>query len=92
VKKTKLAAIVPYMAKSAGRAASGLTNLHTRHIKTLNSDWADAVVSPVKHMTGVPESLADSWPVWNHHDTQNISPDVQNMMRKACEEVSARLV
>lgn len=92
VKKTKLAAIVPYMAKSAGRAVSGLTNLHTRHIKTLNSNWAEAVVSPVKHMTGVPESLADGWPVWNHRDTQNISLAVQRMMRRACEEVGARLV
>jgi chromosome partitioning protein len=92
VKTTKLAAIVPYMAKSAGRAASGLTNLHTRHIQTLNADWDEAVVSPVKHMTGIPESLADGWPAWKHWGTQNISPAVQRMMTRACEQVSARLV
>ena len=92
VKETKLAAIVPYMAKSAGRATSGLTNIHTRHIRILNSDWPGAVVSRVKHMTGVPESLADGWPVWNHVTTQNISPAIEAMMTRTCEEVSARLV
>jgi chromosome partitioning protein len=56
VPATKLAAIVPYMAKHAGRAASGLTNIHTEQLAALRRLWgADMTKTVVKHMTGVPK-------------------------------------
>jgi chromosome partitioning protein len=96
VPKTKLAAIVPFMAKTAGRAQSGITNLHTRHIKTLKAApaWGVHVIgTTVRHMTGVPESLGGGWPVWNlQNSTPNISASVVKMLRSACNDVAKTLI
>jgi len=96
VPATRLAAIVPFMAKTAGRARSGITNLHTRHIRTLKAtpNWGNRVIgTTVKHMTGVPESLGSGWPVWNlQGQTANITPAVVRMMRSACDDVSKQLI
>lgn len=89
--KTQMAAIVPYMAKYAGRAESGLTNIHTEQLDALRRQWgSDVLNTVVKHMTGVAEALDAGWPVWNAFRTQNIRRVVRPM-REACKEISDRI-
>lgn len=89
--KTQMAAIVPYMAKYAGRAVSGLTNIHTEQLDALRRQWgSDVLNTVVRHMTGVAEALDAGWPVWNAYRTDNIRR-VTRPMREACEEISDRI-
>lgn len=90
--KTKMAAIVPFMAKTAGRAESGLTNIHTEQLAALRRQWKDDIIKPVvKHMTGVAEALDAGWPVWSAYQTPNIAKVVP-MMTSACKAIAERLV
>lgn len=93
VPTTILAGIVPYMAKTAGNAASGLTNIHTEQIAALRKTWkGDVLKSVVKHLTGVPESMSAGWPVWNQNGIQaNVTPQVIKMMRAVCTEIEGRI-
>lgn len=93
VPTTKLAGIVPFMAKTAGNAASGLTNIHTEQIAALRKHWKDDVLkSVVKHLTGVPESMSAGWPVWNQKGIQaNVSSQVIKMMQNVCNEIKGRV-
>jgi chromosome partitioning protein len=92
VAKTKMAAIVPFMAKHAGRAVSGLTNVHTEQLVSLRKLWgSDMIDTVVKNLTGVAEALDAGWPVWNVYETQNIKKSIP-MLSKACLEIEARLV
>lgn len=93
VPTTKLAGIVPFMAKTAGNAASGLTNIHTEQIAALRKQWKGNVLdSVVKHLTGVPESINAGWPVWNQHGIQpNVSDQVVDMMESVCSEIEKRI-
>ena len=89
--KTQLAAIVPYMAKYAGRAESGLTNIHTEQLDALRRQWgSDVLQTVVRHMTGVAEALDAGWPVWNAYRTQNIRRVIRPM-RQTCEEIADRI-
>lgn len=89
---TKMAAIVPFMAKSAGNAASGLTNIHTEQLVALRRQWgSDIIQQVVTSLTGVPEALDQGWPVWNAYRTENIIRAIP-MLRAACTEVAARFV
>lgn len=89
--KTQLAAIVPYMAKYAGRAASGLTNIHTEQLAALRRTWgSDILGTVVRHMTGVAEALDAGWPVWDAYRTQNIRRVIRPM-RETCVEIASRL-
>lgn len=91
-KKTKMAAIVPFMAKVAGNAASGLTNIHTEQLFALRKKWAGDMIDPVvKHMTGVAEAIDAGWPVWSAYPTANIKKVVP-MMRNACAAIAKRLI
>jgi len=91
VPTTKIAGIVPFMAKYAGNAASGLTDLHTRQIKELKNQWkGDFVDAVVKHMSGVAESMNSGWPVWNSSEN-NATPDVISMMENMCQKLEKRL-
>jgi chromosome partitioning protein len=92
VANTKLAGIVPFMAKSAGRAVSGLTNLHTRHIAELRRMWkGDVLNSVIKHLTAVPESMDAGWPVWNRVGYPNVTPPRSKMLRDLCSEIELRI-
>lgn len=92
VPTTKMAAIVPFMAKSAGRAASGLTNIHTEQLAGLRRQWGDDMIKPVvTHMTGVAEAIDAGWPVWNAYETPNITKVIP-MMRNTCVAVEERLI
>ncbi|NMQ06833.1 chromosome partitioning protein ParA [Candidatus Accumulibacter phosphatis] len=90
--KTKMAAIVPFMAKTAGNAASGLTNIHTEQLAALRRQWGDEMIKPVvKHMTGVAEAIDAGWPVWTAYETQNIKKVIP-MMKSTCEAIAKRLL
>lgn len=90
--KTKMAAIVPFMAKPAGNAASGLTNIHTEQLAALGRQWGNDMIKPVvKHMTGVAEAIDAGWPVWTAYETANIKKVIP-MMRSACEAITKRLL
>lgn len=89
--ESKLAAIVPFMAKSAGNAASGLTNIHTEQLAALRRQWKNDLIKPVvKHMTGIAEAMDYGWPVWSL-DTPNIEK-VVSMMESTCKAISERLL
>lgn len=89
---TKMAAIVPFMAKPAGRADSGLTNIHTEQLAALRRQWGNDMIKPVvKHMTGVAEAIDAGWPVWTAYPTPNIKKVIP-MMRSACEAIAERLI
>jgi chromosome partitioning protein len=93
VSTTQLAGIVPFMAKPAGNAASGLTNIHTEQIAALRKHWKTNVTkSVVKYLTGVPESMNAGWPVWNQEGIQaNVSKQVIKMMEDVCSEIKGRV-
>lgn len=92
VATTKLAAIVPFLAKHAGNAVSGLTNIHTEQLSTLRRLWGnDLIPTVVKSFTGVAEAMDAGWPVWTAYETQNIKKSIP-MLRNACTEIEARLV
>jgi chromosome partitioning protein len=91
VSTTKMAAIVPFLVKHAGRAASGLTNIHTEQLSALRKLWGkDMIKTVVKNYTGVAEAMDAGWPVWTAYETQNIRKSIP-MMRDACEQISERL-
>ena len=92
VATTKLAAIVPFLAKNAGNALSGLTNIHTEQLVALRKLWGnDLIKTVVKNYTGVAEAMDAGWPVWTAYGTQNIKKSIP-MLRSACQELEARLV
>lgn len=91
VPKVEMAAIVPYMAKYAGNAASGLTNVHTEQLASLRRRWnGELLDTVVKHMTGVSEAMDSGWPVWSLDQSQNIKK-VAPTLRKACQEIERRI-
>lgn len=90
--KTKLVGIAPFLAKPAGRAASGLTNIHTETLDTLRYRWkTDVLDTVVKNLTGVPESTNVGWPVWDRAGEANVTRDVRQMMEKVCSEILDRM-
>ncbi len=91
VPTTKLAGIAPFLAKYAGRAVSGLTNIHTEQLAALRRMWGkDMLDSVVKNMTGVAEAVDAGWPVWTAYETQNITKAIP-MLKTMCEEIEGRL-
>ncbi len=91
VPSTRLAGIVPFMAKPAGAAASGLTNIHTRQISILRGRWGDEVLkTEIKHMIGFAETMDSGWPIWNTL-ASNATPALKAMMTKVCKEVEDRI-
>jgi chromosome partitioning protein len=91
VPSTSMAAIVPFIVKQAGRAASGLTNIHTEQLAALRGMWKGAVISTVGlNYIGIPESVNAGWPVWNFAGN-NATHDVQKMMTNICSELKARI-
>lgn len=93
VPQTKMAGIAAFMAKTAGRAASGMTNLHTQQLRTLRRRWKDDLMqSVVKHLTGIPESIDAGWPVWDLvGEKTNVTGQVVSMMESVCQEIKDRV-
>lgn len=88
---TEMAAIIPFMAKVAGNATSGFTNIHTEQLTALRKMWgSDMIKTVIKHMTGVAEAVDAGWPVWDAYETANIRKVIP-MMEKACAEIASRI-
>jgi len=88
---TEMAAIVPSLVKSAGRAASGMTNIHTEQLATLRRRWQGSVLQTIgKHYIGVPEAMNEGWPIWIYSG-QNAKPNVKGMMTDICNELKQRI-
>ena len=88
---TRLAGIVPYLAKYAGRAYSGYTNIHTQQIAALRRTWKGEVIQAVgKNMVGVPEAMDSGYPVWNLK-ARNVTTAVETMMTNICQELKDRI-
>ncbi len=91
ISQTKMAAIVPSLVKSAGRAVSGYTNIHTEQLASLRTQWGAAVIRSVgKHYIGVPEAVNAGWPVWLYWG-QNANVGVKAMMTGICSELKDRI-
>jgi chromosome partitioning protein len=91
VPQTKMAAIVPFMAKTAGHSTSGLTNIHTEQMEALRRMWGtDIIKTVIKHLTGVAEAMDAGWPIWSAYETPNIKRGIK-MFETACKEIEDRL-
>lgn len=91
VADTKMAAIVPSLVKSAGNAASGMTNIHTEQLAALQRQWGASVINTVgKHYIGVPEATNAGLPVWNYWG-QNAKRGVRAMMNNICSELKVKI-
>ena len=86
-----MAAIVPSLIKTAGNAASGMTNIHTEQLAALRARWRGAVTKTVgRHYIGVPEAINQGWPVWDFWGG-NAKVQVKNMMTSICTELKNRI-
>ncbi|MGO8789216.1 MAG: ParA family protein [Terriglobia bacterium] len=91
VATTRLGGIMAFLAKYAGRARSGYTNIHTEQIARLRRQWGNDMIGTVgKNMIGVPEAVNAGWPVWNLN-ARNVTPAVTTMMRSICQELKTRI-
>lgn len=91
VPNSKLAGIAPFMAKIAGAAASGLTNIHTEQLAALRRQWkSDLLDVVVTDLTGVAEAMDAGLPVWSAYQTGNIEKAVP-MMQQVCAEILGRI-
>jgi len=89
--RTAMASIVPSLIKTAGNAASGMTNIHTEQLAALRARWGVAVTAEVgRHYIGVPEAINAGWPVW-HYWGGNANKTVKNMMTTICAELKTRI-
>lgn len=90
VEDTKLVGIAPSILKSAGNAASGVTNIHTTQLAQLRSKRGVQVLKTIsKNLIGVPEALNAGLPVWAV-DTPN-SKKAWPMMTSICSELKIRI-
>jgi chromosome partitioning protein len=91
VPSTAMAAIVPSLVKTAGNAASGMTNIHTEQLAALHRQWGAAVINTVgKHYIGIPEAINAGLPVWNFWGS-NAKRHIKSMMNNICIELKARI-
>jgi chromosome partitioning protein len=91
VSPTRMVAIVPSLVKTAGRAVSKMTNIHTEQLAALRSQWRGAVLNTVgKHYIGIPEALNAGLPVWNFWG-QNAGRKQKLMMTNICTELKDRI-
>jgi chromosome partitioning protein len=90
VETTEMAAIAPFLLKTAGRAASGYTNIHTEELAALRRRWRGVVINSVgKNLIGVPEAVNAGWPVWNYGG--NNASRAAPMMQNICAELKKRI-
>jgi chromosome partitioning protein len=90
VPDTKMAAIVPFLIKQSGNAASGMTNIHTEQLASLRRAWGSAMLDKVGlNYIGVPEAVNGGWPVWDW-DSPNAAK-ASGMMVEICDALKARI-
>ena len=74
-------------------ARGGYTNDHTQHLRPLRTTWQNDLLEPyILQGTGVSEALADSLPVYNYHQTQNIGKrDIDDQYIALTERIKQRI-
>ena len=88
---TRLAGIVPFLVRYAGRAASGYSNIHTEQLARLHRQWkSDVIKTNGKYYTGIAEAVNAGWPVWNYNG-KNVTKVIENMMTNICDELKTRI-
>lgn len=91
VPSTRLAGIVPFLVRYAGRAASGYSNIHTEQLARLRRQWkTDMIDSEGKYYTGIAEAVNAGWPVWNY-ESRNVTRAVNDMMTDICSKLKDRI-
>ena len=93
VPTTKLAGLVISMIIVSGRAASGYTNDQTTHLQNLEHSYPNDIIKPyIVHGVGVPEALADGYPVYPLHSSQNIrNRDFVDIFLKLTDALKLRI-
>jgi len=88
VPDTRLAGIVAFLVKHAGRARSGFTNIHTEQIASLRRKWGTDMIQTIgQNYIAIPEAVNEGLPVWMFDKT----PKAQTMMTKICAELKTRI-
>lgn len=73
VSNTQLVGLVITRIQTNGRAASGYTDDHTRHLDSIKRTWGNMLIEPyIVQGTGVSQALDDGVPVYDRSYTQNI--------------------
>lgn len=91
VPATRLAGIVAFLVKHAGRASSRYTNIHTEQIAALRRQWKNDMIQAVgENYIGVPEAVNAGWPVWNFK-ARNVTYEVETMMTSICTQLRDRI-
>lgn len=73
VRETKMGGVVISKLKVAGNSKSGYTNDHTQHLTLIISKWKNDIIKPyIEEGTGVPEAMAEGFPVFDKADNKNI--------------------
>jgi chromosome partitioning protein len=73
VPDTKLAGVVITRIQTHGRAYSGYTDDHTRHLASLQRQWGPKLLMPyIEQGTGISQALDDGVPVYERGHTQNV--------------------
>lgn len=93
VPDTILGGIVISMAQTHGPAATGYINEHWTQMAALRRQWGSQVLTNViERAAGVPESLAQGWPVYDSTENPNVTNrSLPNMFRQVCRELTAKL-
>ncbi|MFC5390293.1 AAA family ATPase [Brevundimonas bullata] len=90
VADTNLVAIAPSILKTAGRAASGVTNIHTTQLAQLRARRGNQVLDTIStNLIGVPEALNVGLPVWAVKTSNSVK--ARPMMTKICTELKIRI-
>ena len=92
VSDTALVGLAIARIQRAGRAASGYTNEHTEHLRSMQRQWGSDLVRPyILQGTGVSAALSDRVPVYSG-DAQNISSrGIDRQYRGLTEALKARI-
>ena len=93
VRDTQLVGLVVTRIQVAGNAASGYTNDHTQHIRSLQREWGDRLVEPyIMHGTGVGEAMTERVPVYDRPWTQNVGlRGIDQQFKDLTDELKARI-
>ena len=72
---------------------SGYTNDHTQHLHSLRMRWGDYLLQPyISQGTGVSQALADSVPVYDRDNTQNVGDrGIDTLYKKLIAELKQRI-
>ena len=90
---TRLVGLVITRIQVAGNSASGYTNDHTQHLRSMQRRWRKRLVKPyVKQGAGVGEAMTDRVPVYDRRGTQNVGRrEIDRQFRELTATLKARM-